>query len=65
MRVKVQVRVVLEISLDDTWEKDCTIHQVCEQAKDSVKQKIEKLLFKEPCVKIIGKNNVTAVIVDD
>ena len=65
-KTKARVRILLEVSLADTWGGDCPLSQVYKQAKDSALNIIaQKISGSMKDIKPIGTPEVEAIIVEE
>ena len=63
IRTTARVRILLEVSLSDTWGEDCTISQVHKQSKDSALNIVSQMISGSMRnVKPIGEPKVEAII---
>jgi len=62
MNTKAIVKMQVEVSLYDTWGKDCKIEQVFKQASNAVISRVNKLLSKDANIRIIGDARVDTII---
>lgn len=66
IRSKARVRLLLEISLPDTWGDDCPLGQVYKQAKDSAMNIIaQKIAGSMKDIRVVGEGEVVAILVED
>ena len=65
-KASAKVRILLEVSLPDTWGEDCCLSQVYKQAKDSAVNIVSQRIFgsmKE--MQMIGEAEVLAILVEE
>ncbi|TET67294.1 MAG: hypothetical protein E3J56_13160 [Candidatus Aminicenantes bacterium] len=66
IKSRARVKVLLEISLPDTWGGDCLLSQVYKQAKDSAANIIvQKISASMKDIRVIGKAEVVAILVEE
>ena len=63
MGTRAKVKLMLEIDLPDRWGNECLLGQVYRQASHEALQTISKSL--PPDVRIIGKPEVTAILIPE
>lgn len=61
MSATARVKVVLEVSVSDSWGEDCKVDQIRRQATESAMRIIGNL--QTQLVKIVGTPEVTAVLI--
>ena len=65
-KAKARVRVLLEITLPDTWRDDCPLSQVYKQSKDSANNIIsQQIAGSLKDIRIIGKPETIAILVEE
>ena len=66
IRTKARVKILLEISLSDTWGGDCPLSQVHKQAKDSAMNIVsQRIASSERNIRIVGKPEAVAIMVEE
>ena len=66
IKSKARVKVLLEISLSDTWGEDCLLSQVYKQAKKSAVNIVyQKITGSMKNVRIVGEAVVVAILVEE
>lgn len=61
MSATARVKVVLEISVSDSWGEDCKVDQIRKQATESALRVLGNL--QTSIVRIVGTPEVTAVLI--
>ena len=62
MNTKAVVKMQVEVSLYDTWGKECKIDQVFNQASNAAISRVNKALSKDTNIRILGNPRVDAII---
>ena len=66
IKSKARVRLLLEISLSDTWDGDCPLSQVYKQAKDSAANIVsQKISGSMKDIRVIGEAEVVAILIEE
>ena len=66
IKANARVKVLLEVSLSDSWDMDCQLNQVYKQAKDSAINIVsQKIAGGNKNIRIIGEPEIVAVLVEN
>ena len=65
IKTMARVKILLEIDLSDIWGGDCPLSQVHKQASDEARGIISRMIESSPRMRMIGKPEPVAILVEE